>query len=114
MDNLISFINCIMGQYMPLIASASFAYVSINIRKLLKNKRANNKGTMLLLRIQLIEYHNQYVIRKENMPSYAYDNFVEMHDAYKSLGGNGLIDKMYKEMKNLNLKRKEDTNYGNI
>ena len=103
-----------MGQYMPLIASASFAYVSVNIRKLLKNKKANNKGTMLLLRIQLIEYHNQYVIKKENMPSYAYDNFVEMHDAYKSLGGNGLIDKMYKDMKNLNFKRKEDTNYGNI
>ena len=45
---------------------------------------------------------------------YELGGLVEMHDAYKSLGGNGLIDKMYKDMKKLNFKRKEDTNYGNI
>lgn len=39
--------------------------------------RANNRGTMLLLRVQLIEYHDKYM-EQGNISSYAYDNFIEM------------------------------------
>ena len=35
---------------------------------------ANSRGTMLLLRVQLIEYHDKYVALEE-IPSYAYENF---------------------------------------
>ena len=66
----------------------------------------NSKGTMLLLRVQLIEYHDKY-IRLGDIPSYAYENFMEMYDAYHALGGNGMITKMMHEIEELHLKKKE-------
>lgn len=70
-----------------------------------KKRDANSQGTMLLLRVQLIEYHDKYMHRGE-IPSYAYENFLEMYDAYHSLGGNGMITKMKKEIDELHLKHK--------
>ena len=68
---------------------------------------ANKKGTMLLLRVQLIEYHDKYMERGE-IPSYAYENFCEMYDTYRELGGNGMVTKMYEEIKALHIKTKGD------
>lgn len=72
-----------------------------------KDRDANSKGTMLLLRVQLIEYHDKYMKLGE-IPSYAYSNFCEMYDAYHNLGGNGMATKMYKEIEELHLKCKEE------
>ena len=78
---------------------------------LLKNQKrdrdANSKGTMLLLRVQLIEYHSKYM-QMGDIPSYAYENFCEMYEAYHALGGNGMITKMMQEMEELHLKKKGD------
>ncbi len=68
-----------------------------------KSRSANERGTMLLLRVQLIEYHTKYMKLGE-IPSYAYDNFAEMYEAYHDLGGNGMITKMYEELKELHIK----------
>lgn len=68
--------------------------------------KPNSKGTMLLLRVQLIEYHDKYM-RLGDIPSYAYENFMEMYDAYHALGGNGMITKMMHEIEELHLKKKE-------
>jgi hypothetical protein len=77
------------------------------IIKLLKDQKkerdANARGTMLLLRVQLIEYHDKYVAAG-SIPSYAYQNFGEMYDAYHALGGNGMITKMKEEIEDLHLK----------
>ena len=70
-----------------------------------KDRDANSKGTMLLLRVQLIEYHDKYMALGE-ITSYAYENFTEMYEAYHKLGGNGMITKMYEEIRELHLKRK--------
>ena len=70
-----------------------------------KDRDANSKGTMLLLRVQLSEYHDKYMALGE-IPSYAYENFTEMYEAYHKLGGNGMITKMYEEIRELHLKRK--------
>lgn len=74
-----------------------------------KDRDANSKGTMLLLRVQLIEYHDKYMALGE-IPSYAYQNFVEMYDAYHALGGNGMITKMHEEIEELHLKKKGERN----
>ena len=70
-----------------------------------KDRDANSKGTMLLLRVQLIEYHDRYTLLGE-IPSYAYQNFMEMYQAYHDLGGNGMVTKMKEEIEELHLKRK--------
>ena len=70
-----------------------------------KQREANSRGTMLLLRVQLIEYHDKYM-RIGEIPSYAYENFNEMYDAYHKLGGNGMVTKMKQEIDELHLKKK--------
>ena len=60
---------------------------------------------MLLLRVQLIEYHSKYT-QLGNIPSYAYQNFCEMYEAYHELGGNGMVTKMKQEIEELHLKQK--------
>lgn len=78
---------------------------------LLKNQKrdrdANSKGTMLLLRVQLIEYHIKYT-QLGDIPSYAYQNFCEMYEAYHALGGNGMVTKMKQEIDELHIKKKDD------
>jgi hypothetical protein len=78
-------------------------YIVWLLKQQKKDKDANNKGTMLLLRVQLIEYHDKYMKLGE-IPSYAYDNFVEMYNAYHALGGNGMVTKMYDEIQEIHLK----------
>ena len=63
-------------------------YIVWLLKKQKRDRDANSKGTMLLLRVQLIEYHDKYM-RLGEIPSYAYENFNEMYDAYHKLGGNG-------------------------
>jgi len=70
-----------------------------------KDRDANSQGTMMLLRVQLIEYHDKYMKLGE-IPSYAYENFCEMYNAYHALGGNGMVTKMKQEIEELHLKKK--------
>lgn len=72
-----------------------------------KVRDANSAGTMLLLRVQLIEYHDKYM-KLGTIPSYAYENFCEMYKTYHRLGGNGMITKMMHEIEELHLKEKGD------
>ena len=75
------------------------------LKKQKKDRDANSKGTMLLLRVHLIEYHENYM-RLGEIPSYAYENFIEMYEAYHVLGGNGMVTKMKEEIDELHLKKK--------
>ena len=90
---------------LPIILTSFFGYVVWFLKQQKKDRDANSKGTMMLLRVQLIEYHDKYVEMKE-IPSYAYENYVEMYQAYHDLGGNGMVTKMYNEIQELHLQRK--------
>lgn len=104
-----------MGEFMmqtymialPIVLTSLLGYVVWLLQNQKKARDANSKGTMLLLRVQLIEYHTKYTALGE-IPSYAYQNFIEMYDAYHELGGNSMITKMRDEIDELHLKRKEN------
>ena len=91
---------------LPVILTALMGYIVWLLKNQKKDRDATSKGTMLLLRVQLIEYHDRYMA-KGDIPSYAYENFMEMYDAYHALGGNGMITKMKREIEELHLKKKE-------
>ena len=91
---------------LPIILTALMGYIVWLLKNQKKDRDANGKGTMLLLRVQLIEYHDRYMA-KGDIPSYAYENFMEMYDAYNELGGNGMVTKMKHEIEELHLKKKE-------
>ena len=100
--------NFLMQTYLialPIVLTAALGYVVWLLKEQKKDRDANGKGTMLLLRVQLIEYHDKYMKLGE-IPSYAYDNFAEMYEAYHALGGNGMITKMYQEIQSLHLQTK--------
>ena len=82
-----------------------FGYIVWVLKNQKKSRDANSHGTMLLLRVQLIEYHDKYMALGF-IPSYAYENFCEMYDAYHKLNGNGMIEKMKEEVEELHLKKK--------
>lgn len=90
---------------LPIVLTALMGYIVWLLQKQKKDRDANSKGTMLLLRVQLIEYHDKYTILG-SIPSYAYENFCEMYEAYHELGGNGMITKMKEEIDELHLKEK--------
>ena len=77
-------------------------YIAWLLKRQTKLRDANSRGTMLLLRVQLIEYHDRYM-EQGKIPSYAYQNFCEMYGAYHSLGGNGMVTKMFEEIQELHL-----------
>lgn len=91
---------------LTIILTALMSYIVWLLKNQKKDRDANSKGTMLLLRVQLIEYHDKYMMLGD-IPSYAYENFMEMYDAYHALGGNGMITKMMHEIEELHLKKKE-------
>lgn len=83
-------------------------YIVWSLKNQKRSRDANARGTMLLLRVQLIEYHDRYMAAG-CIPSYAYENFCEMYAAYHELGGNGMITHMMDEINRLEV-RKNDKN----
>lgn len=58
-----------------------------------KKESALSDGVLALLRIQLIEYHDKYMIR-DVIPVYVLENWDDLFQAYSGLGGNGTIKRM--------------------
>ena len=100
-DFIKEIILIVIGASVPVL----FGYIVWLLKRQNIERSANTKANMLLLRVHLIEYHDKYMAMNE-ISSYAYQNFDEMYDAYKALGGNGMITKMHEEIEELHLKRK--------
>lgn len=100
-------VNEILMQTYTIALPVLLGYIVWLLKNQKRDRDANSKGTMLLLRVQLIEYHSKYT-QLGDIPSYAYQNFCEMYEAYHVLGGNGMITKMKQEIDELHLKKKGD------
>lgn len=96
--------NDLLFQTYTIALPIILAYIVWLLKNQKKTRDANSKGTMLLLKVQLIEYHDKYMALG-SIPSYAYENFCEMYDAYHELGGNGMITHMFEEIKELEMKK---------
>ena len=73
------------------------AFVGIVLPILAKINRISN-GTKCQLRSEMLRiyYHHR---EKGVIRQYEYENFVFLYEAYKALGGNSFIDKIYAEVK---------------
>ncbi len=87
------------------ILAALLGYIVWLLQQSKKAQTAQEKGIMLLLRRELLLDHKRYCIDNEPMQPLAYDDLCEIHDAYKALGGNGMTDKLFKEITAVHLKR---------
>ena len=73
----------IFQTYMALLPTL-MGYIVWLLKRQKKDRDANSKGTMLLLRVQLIEYHDKY-IELGYISSNAYSNFCEMYEHIRCL-----------------------------
>lgn len=78
-------------------------YIVWLLKRQNKKRDANSKGVMLLLRVQLIEYHEEWAARGY-VTKHGITNFMEMYEAYHSLGGNGMVTHLLEEVKELPIK----------
>ena len=90
----------ILMQTYTIVLPVLLGYIVWLLKNQKKDRDANSKGTMLLLRVQLIEYHEKWTERGY-ITKHGLENFIEMYDAYHSLGGNGMVTKLLEEIKKL-------------
>lgn len=67
-----------------------------------KREAALENGVVCLLRVKLIEYHAKYM-NLSHITSNGLQNWLLMYDAYKALGGNGMVDHMKDEIERLHI-----------
>ena len=79
---LISEIGVLIGVIVPVI---------ISIKRIANGTKCQLRSEMLR-----IYYHNH---QNNSIRQYEYENFVALYEAYKALGGNSFIDKIYAEVK---------------
>lgn len=79
---LIGEISILMGAVVPMI---------VTIRKVANGTKCQLRSEMLR-----IYYHNH---QGNTIRQYEYENFVALYEAYKALGGNSFIEKIYTEVK---------------
>lgn len=96
------------------VVSATLAFILQSVikeNKELKRKQeethsqrenALENGVVCLLRVKLIEYHTKYM-NLGYISSHGLENWLLMYDAYKSLGGNGMVAHMKDEIEDLHI-----------
>lgn len=88
---------------LPIILTSSLGYVVWLLKEQKRDRNANSKGTMLLLRVQLIEYHQEW-IKRGYITKHGLENFIEMYESYHELGGNGMVTHLREEVEKLQIR----------
>lgn len=79
------------------LAAEVIAFVSTLV-PIIKTISKISNGTKCQLRNDMLAIYYKHCETKE-IRQYEYENFVMLYEAYKSLGGNSFIDKIYNEVK---------------
>ena len=79
---LVGEVGVLVGALIPVV---------ITMRKVANGTKCQLRSEMLR-----IYYHNHQI---GTIRQYEYENFVALYEAYKALGGNSFIDKIYAEVK---------------
>lgn len=90
-------------QTYTIILPILLGYIVWLLKRQKRDRDANSKGTMLLLRVQLIEYHTKWMERGY-VTKHGLENFMEMYNAYHQLGGNGMVTELLNEVRALPIK----------
>lgn len=90
-------------QTYTIVLPVLMGYIVWLLKRQKHDRDANSKGTMLLLRVQLIEYHEEWM-KRGYITKHGLENFIEMYNAYHALGGNGMVTHLLEEVKELPIK----------
>jgi len=90
-------------QTYSIVLPVVLGYIVWLLKQQKKDRDANGKGTMLMLRAKLIEYHKEW-IERDYITKHGLQNFIEMYEAYHELGGNGMVTHLLEEVEQLQIK----------
>ncbi len=90
-------------QTYSIVLPVALGYIVWLLKQQKKDRDANSKGTMLMLRAKLIEYHKEWTERNY-ITKHGLQNFIEMYEAYHELGGNGMVTHLLEEVEELQIK----------
>lgn len=68
-----------------------------------QKQQALENGVVCLLRAKLMEYHSKYTER-QSVTSHGLQLWLQMYNAYKDLGGNGMVEHMREEIEELHIR----------
>ena len=88
---------------LPTVLSTVLGYIVWLLKQQKKDRNANSRGTMLMLRAKLIEYHKEWTERNY-ITKHGLQNFIEMYEAYHEFGGNGMVTHLLEEVEELQIK----------
>ena len=72
------------------------ALIGVITPMIVKIRKISN-GTKCQLRSEMLRIYYRYA-KDGEIHQYEYENFVMLYEAYKALGGNSFIDKIYEEV----------------
>lgn len=105
MEYLITLVLGLLSTYLGTKLKQKMKENDVLKQNINNKEKALENGVLCLLRVKLIEYHDRYMTEGK-VPSYAFENWILMYEAYKMLGGNGMIDHMKNEMEELQFERR--------
>ena len=70
-----------------------------DVKRIEDKQDANNQATFCLVRKTIIDMYDIYVRHQAPMTVERRHEITELFEAYKGLGGNGVVDHLYEEIK---------------
>lgn len=82
------------------VLAGAIAVVATFIKKLVRGQKCQLRNDMLAI----------YYKHKDSktIPQFEYQNFMEMHDAYKALKGNSFVDKIHNDITGWEISSEDD------
>lgn len=87
---------------------AFMGWVVYLLKEQKKSTTAQEKGVMLLLRREIITAHHRFCQLGETMTALDYATICEINEAYQKLGGNGMTEKLFNEIKVIEISTGEE------
>lgn len=88
---------------LPIVTTAFMGWIGTQMSIQRKERSANSRGTMLILRYMLERYHTEFMYQGY-ITEVDYHNVEDIYNAYHDLGGNGCATAMWEDIKNLPLR----------
>lgn len=87
--------NPIAAQVTSIIVAGICGWLAAQLRGLKRRDEALYAGMRVLLRSQLFDAYDAYVVSSAKLSYERKEEVAEAYNAYSELGGNGVVSKMY-------------------
>ena len=102
-------LDAILHNAVSVIVAAALGAVWVALRHIWKQMRATQGGLQCVLRTTIIDIHKR-ALDKGYCRIYEKENLTHAYEAYKALGGNGVVKSLYNETMEFPTEPEEEEN----